>query len=226
MLGGELLDQRRRTEHRDADVHARAVLVGERLADQRLDRVDPRRHLFHLVQLVAAVTEDELGLDVDERLRRELLVRTVLRLLVIVVELAVGAGAVRGDEREQRIPREAEVHVVPRRRVAGEADGALEAALAQARLDMVADVLDAQPGPVDRLEQVRGELLVGRKRRAACDRLGTRLAAGGHRHRQRPARSCRTCRTPRRSRLTSSSSENASAMATTSGSSTAGVEYV
>ena len=61
------------------------------LPDQRLHRLHPAADLVDVVQLVAAVAEHELRLDLDERLRRELLVRAVLRLLVVVVQLAVGA---------------------------------------------------------------------------------------------------------------------------------------
>ena len=148
------------------DVHARLVVVGKRLAQQGLHGLDPAADLVEVVQLVAAVAEHELGLDVDERLRGDLLVRAVLRLVVVVVQLAVRTRAVGGDEGQQRVPRVADVHVVARRRLAGEPDRALEAALAEAGLEVVADVLDAEPGGVDRLEQVGGELLVRRERRA------------------------------------------------------------
>jgi hypothetical protein len=93
-------------------------------------------------------------------------VGTVLGVLLVVVELAVGAAAVAGDVGHQRVPREVDVHVVARGRLRrGQPDGALEAALADARLDVVPDVLDAQTAAVDGLEKVRGELLVGGKRR-------------------------------------------------------------
>ena len=166
-------------EHRDANVHTGPVVVGERLADQGLHRVHPGADLADILQLVAAVAEHELRLDLDEGLRREVLVRAVLRVLLVVVQLAVGAGPIAGDVRHQRVPREADVHVIARRRVASEPDGALETAFAEPRLDVVPDVLDAQAPPVDRLEQVRGELLVRGKRRPVRRGLGARLTRGG-----------------------------------------------
>ena len=83
-----------------------------------LNGLDPAADLIEIVELVAAIAEDELGLDIDERLRGDLLVRAVLRLVVVVVELAIRSGSVRGDERQQRVPGVADVHVVARRRVA------------------------------------------------------------------------------------------------------------
>src|SRR4029077_336888 len=94
--------------------------------------------------------------------------------------LAVRPRAVRGDERQQRVPRVAHVHVVARWRIAGEADGALETALAEPGLEMVANVLDAEPGGVNRFEEVRGELLVRRERRTVGSRrLRPRRAGAG-----------------------------------------------
>ena len=141
--------------------------------------LDPATDLVEVVELVAAVAEHELRLDVDERLRRDLLVRAVLRLVVVVVELAVGARPVRRDERQQRVPGVADVHVVARRRVAGQPHGALEAALAEPGLEVMPDVLDAEPDAVDRLEEVGGELLVRGEGRTLRRLLGAGLAGAG-----------------------------------------------
>ena len=103
----------------------------------------------------------------------------VLGFIVVVVQLAIGARTVGGDEGEQRVPREAEVHVVAGWGLAGKPDGALEAPLSQARLDVMAHILDAQPGPVERLQHVGRELLVGGKRRLLRRLLGSGLPRPG-----------------------------------------------
>src|SRR4029077_709626 len=152
-------------------------------------------------------------------------VRAVLRLLVVVVQLAVGAGAVRRHVREERVPQEAHVHVIARRLRRREAYGALEPALADAGFDVVADVVNDEPGSVDGLEQVGCELLVRGERRPARRLLGTRLLrdrVAGH-YCGRPARTRRSARPASNTALIST---NASAIAMPSGSSTAGVEYV
>jgi hypothetical protein len=139
------------------------VVLRECLAQQRLHDLDPAADLVEVVQLVAAVTEHELRLDVDERLRRDLLMRTVLGFVVVVVELAIRAGSVGGDEGQEGIPCVAHMDVISRRWFPGEPHGAFETPLAQPGFEMVAHVLDAEAGCVDRLEQVGGELLVRRE---------------------------------------------------------------
>src|SRR6202011_3600376 len=141
------------------------------------------------VQLVPAVAEHELRFDVDERLRRQLLMWTVLRLFIVVVQLAVGPRSIGGDEGEQSVPDEAQVDVIARRRVTPEPDGALEAPLAETRLHMVANILDGETHAVDGLEQVRGEFLVRGERRPIRRGFGARLAGTGRDgHRQLPDR--------------------------------------
>ncbi len=113
----------------------------------------------------------------------------VLGLLVVVVEVAVGAGTVGGDVGEQGIPDEAEMDVVARRGLPGrEPHGALEAALTDRRLEVVAHVLDEEAGLVDGLDQVGGQLLVGREggpllagvlHRLRCGRLSQPTPLGG-----------------------------------------------
>ena len=164
-----------RAERGEADVDGGPVVVGKRLADQRLHGVHPGAHLADVLQLVAAVAEHELRLDLDEGLRGEVLVRAVLGVLLVVVELAVGPAPVAGHVRHQRVPGEVDVHVVARRRLRRrEAHRALETALADAGLDVMANVLDAQSAPVDRLQQVGGELLVRGKWRPGLGVLAGR----------------------------------------------------
>src|SRR5207302_1253618 len=90
----ELLDEHRAAERGEADVDAGPVVGGERLAEQGLHRVEPAGDLAELLELVAAVAEDELRLDLDEGLGLEPPVGAVLLLLLVVVEVAVGARAV------------------------------------------------------------------------------------------------------------------------------------